>query len=56
MEQEVPDENDFIDDNKSKAYESHRGTLKDKNSTPSSEKNESECSKKQEFTYTSNVN
>jgi hypothetical protein len=54
MEQEIPDENDISDDNKSKAYESQRGTLRDKNSTPSSEKNDLECSKRQEFTYTNN--
>lgn len=56
MEQEIPDENDLIEDSKSKAYESQRGTLRDKNSTPSSEKNELECSKKQEFTYNNNSN
>lgn len=32
MEQEIPDENDISDDSKSKAYESQRGTLREKNS------------------------
>jgi hypothetical protein len=50
----VPDENDLIEDSKSKAYDSQQGTLREKNETPSSEKHE--CSKRQEFTYTNNSN